>query len=180
MPLVCLDPGHGGEDPGAIGPTGLHEAEVNWAVSTRVKQYLERLGYDVVLTRSQNDRPTQIQRARMADYADVLVSIHANSFNDPKVRGMEALIYTEKYDSGALAHILLYHLGVTTARQNRGIKLRPDLTVLKEAVPPAVLVELAFISNPDEEILLKADWYREKAALGIAYAIRDFPNQTRR
>ena len=172
--IIAVDPGHGGPDPGAIGPTGLREADVNWAVAIRVNQYLQRLGHGVRSTRKEQECPTQLQRANVASGADCLVSIHANAHTNRDAHGMEVLVFPGRHHSSSLACISLTHLAVTISRRNRGIIHRTDLTVLREALPPAVLIELAFVSNPQEEELLRQDWFREKCALGISYAVDDF------
>lgn len=175
MSVIYLDPGHGAEDPGAIGVTGLKEADVNWNVTQKAKQYLERMGHEVRFTRSEHECPLQWQRRDYAAPGDVLVSIHHNSSTYSDARGMECLIWPDRHDSAVLALLILGHLYVTAGRVNRGIVVR-QLPVLA-AKPPTALVEAAFLSNPDEEWLLKQEWFREKLAVGIAYGIRDFVNQ---
>ncbi|MEW6245053.1 MAG: N-acetylmuramoyl-L-alanine amidase [Bacillota bacterium] len=176
--IVFIDPGHGGADPGATGTTGLREADVNWDVALKVRQYLQRYGFDARLTRERNESPSQSERRYRAAAARCLVSIHCNSYAEPSVQGLETYAWPGRHDSIALAWMLQESLLVTTARKDRGVKVR-NLTVLG-GEPPAALVELAFISNPDEEKLLGEQWYREKAALGIAYAVRDFMSLARK
>ncbi len=178
MALVVLDPGHGGPDPGAVGPTGVREADINWAVCMKMKQYLERMGQDVVITRAEDECPSQTARAQRGKEADLLVSLHCNGVTDPTAHGTEAWFWPERYDSAALSWMLLQNLIVATNRHNRGVKAK-GYTVLGGSIP-STIIELAFISNREEEQLLSADWYQEKCALALAFGVRDFVAYLRR
>jgi N-acetylmuramoyl-L-alanine amidase len=79
--LIVIDPGHGGADPGAVGATGLEEAQVVLAVGRRVEQYLKRMGYRVLMTRTDDRGLALAERAAMANRAgaDLFISVHANA-----------------------------------------------------------------------------------------------------
>ena len=185
---VFVDPGHGGSFAGATGPGGLLEKTVNLAVALKVEQYLTRLGMAVQLSRrsDQNlastleaDLQARVQAARSFG-ADAFVSIHCNAAPDPSATGLKTWYVNDETHNVAanatLAELLQRHLLVTTGRHDRGTRYNQDpheaFYVIRNVPMPAALVELAFISNPDEEKLLATDWYQEKAALGIAYAIK--------
>jgi N-acetylmuramoyl-L-alanine amidase len=179
-----IDPGHGGPDPGAIGNTGLEEAQVVLAVCRKVEQYLKRMGYQVIMTRTSNAGLALVERAAMANRAgaDSFLSVHANAAADRRAQGLE-IWHPRPSDrrgqtSAALAHCLLRWLLVTTARRDRGLKFTEDpvreFTVLRTTRMPAVLVELAFLSNPAEAYLLAQEWFQEKAALGITAGMHAF------
>jgi len=182
--LVVVDPGHGGADPGAVGATGLEEAQVVLAVCRRVEQYLKRLGYRVLMTRTDGRGLALAERAVMANRAgaDTFISVHANAAGDRRAQGLEVwhLRPSDRRGqiAGAMALCLLRWLLVATGRRDRGLKFTEDpvreFTVLRSTRMPAVLVELAFLSNPAEAYLLAQEWFQEKAALGIAAGIQAF------
>ncbi len=187
---VFVDPGHGGIFTGATGPGGLVEKTVNLAVALKVEQYLTRMGMTVQLSRRTDqtlantldaDLQARVQAARSFG-ADAFVSIHCNAASDPSAAGLETWYVNDDTHNVAanatLAQLLQRHLLVTTGRHDRGTMYKQNpheaFYVIRNVPMPATLVELAFISNPDEEKLLATEWYQEKAALGIAYAIKVF------
>ncbi|MGB9825558.1 MAG: N-acetylmuramoyl-L-alanine amidase [Desulfofundulus sp.] len=176
---VVLDPGHGGYDPGAIGPVGLKEKDVTLAVALKVARELRRAGVEVILTRESDSVPwpanvTQDLAARceIANNAGAapFVSIHCNSASDPSACGTETYCYKPSGESEALARAVQEELVAAVGRPNRGIKTA-NYYVLRRTNMPAVLTELAFISNPQEEQLLASDAIRETCAVAIARGI---------
>ncbi len=181
---VVIDPGHGGPDPGARGPGGLTEKEVVLKVAQRVDLYLRRMRHETLLTRADDGEVSLSRRVEAANQAgaDLFVSIHANAHADPRAQGLEVWhsrpVDARGQAAAALAYCLLRWLLVTTRRRDRGLKYADDpareFAVLRATRMPAVLVELAFLSNPAEEHLLAQDWFLEKAALGIAFGLQSF------
>lgn len=182
---ICIDPGHGGYDPGAVGPTGLKEKDVTLPVSLLLAQKLKAAGQAVKLTREGDagdwDSDSDLwKRCQIAnDYgADVFISIHANAAANPAGKGME--IYTTKgyTDSDPLAEsiadamIAAFPNLVFRADLSDGDKDKEaNFYVLTRTAMPAVLVELAFISNPDEEYMMRTDDFLRRAAEAIAQGI---------
>ncbi len=193
---IILDPGHGGDDPGARGQT-LLEKEVNLAVARRVAARLRAAGFDVVMTRDDDSEPRLTERAAMvrAINADLFVSIHQNAATNRSAVGIETFCVTPpatvdpqdprsplKYDcpghrfernslrlAGNIQSRLLQNTGAT----DRGVK-RARFWVLRMSDCPAVLVECGFISNAGEEQKLARDDYRERLAEGIASGILQY------
>ncbi len=166
---VCLDPGHGGEDPGAVGPTGLKEKDVNLKVAQKLKVLLEGEGASVLLTRSDDRYVSLSERCRIANSwnADVFISIHHNSVADPSVNGTETLISPAASEQARqLANSIQAELVAELKLPNRGVKER-SLVVLNNTAMPAVLTEASFISNPEEEKRLRDDAYLEREARAI-------------
>jgi N-acetylmuramoyl-L-alanine amidase len=98
--LVVIDPGHGGENLGSIGPTGYTEKEFNLAVSRKLKQTLERRGIDVILTRNDDvlvDLETRTEVANSVG-ADLFISVHANGFSSRDARGFEVYFLSPALD----------------------------------------------------------------------------------
>lgn len=178
-PIIILDPGHGGNDPGAIGPSGLKEKDVTLDIVLYMKGLLESAGYQVVLTRdgdynvSQNPQNSRDElNARVViinnHNSAVLVSIHCNSAYSPIPGGIEVFYYRD--EDKAFAEMVCNSLVEITGRYNRGAK-RAEFFLLKNTNIPAILVEALFISNPIEEKLLMDPLYRRKIAGGIVTGI---------
>lgn len=189
---VVLDPGHGAPDPGAVGPSGLTEAEVTLDVAFKVRQYATRAGVPIVLTREADRSLTDSRREELLARSEVanrisataFVSIHSNA-GEPGAEGMEIYYRYNEPFSAVLAACLRREILIATNRLDRGLKTRLSsyatlenprdyYGVLRAARVTAVIVEMAFISNKAEEALLKEQWFREKMAMGIAQGIRKY------
>ena len=174
------DPGHGGKDPGAIGPTGVQEKVVNLSVARKVAVLLQPV-MSVILTRDTdkalgaNLSADLSTRASMANQsgADVFVSIHCNSAADERAHGTEAHNYPGCVQGKKLARCIQSRLVPALGLTDRGVK-ESNFAVLRQTNCPAALVELAFISNSVEEKLLQSDEFQDKAAKAIAQGICDF------
>jgi N-acetylmuramoyl-L-alanine amidase len=177
MMLVALDAGHGWAegtgDPGAVGPSGLLESDVTLLAALAMAERLRELGNEVVLTRSGRAFVSLQERTRIADAAGaaLFVSLHCNAAASPAAHGSETLYYPTSPSGRALAKRLQWALIEAGGRRDRGIKPRSDLHVLKAAAMPAVLVELAFISNPEEERLLGSEQWVTEVARALAEAV---------
>ncbi len=211
--VVVIDPGHGGDETGARGPSGLVEKLVTLDIARRLRDLLtEEMGAVVILTR-EDDRAISLEdRTAMANHnrADLFVSIHANASRRnrargaetyflsyqatddearavaaienntigldegvPRGRGLEMILWDiaqSAYlrESSDLAEIIQDKLNDALGITNRGIKQAP-FKVLMGATMPAVLIEVAFISNPDEERRLRDPAFKDR----IAQAIHD-------
>lgn len=161
---IFINPGHGGSDPGACG-NGLKEADVALKIGRRVEGYLRAVGYDVKLF--QYDGLGEICADANAWKADLFVSIHCNAATG-NAKG------TETYSSGGakstrLAECIQAQLVKSLPVVNRGVKVGERLYVLKNTDAPAVLVETAFIDNPDDAKLLvdREDDFARAIARGV-------------
>lgn len=215
-PLIVLDPGHGGHDPGSVGQSGAEEEDVTLAFSKNLAAQLRARGYDVLLTRSDDSYVRHEDRIGLAreQGADLFMSVHADSNDDRNVSG--ASVYTltarraEKLESDireegdfvlfdvelneedGVSDILL-DLAQSATRQNsdrlasalidnmrptmplvNNPKRRGALLVLLSPDVPAVLVELAFMSNASDEQNLTSPRWRRAAALAIADGVDDY------
>jgi len=180
MKKSTIDPGHGGKDPGAIGPTGVHEEAINLAVAFKVSSILKSVA-EVELTRYINTALADSLSADLAARAyqanawpaDVFVSIHCNSATDPSAHGTETHCYPGSSCGKSLAQMIQKRLVPALALTDRGVK-ESNFAVLRQSKMPAALVELSFISNPAEEKLLQSEEFQNKAAWSIASGICDF------
>lgn len=155
---IVVDPGHGGADPGAIGYSGLKEKEVNLATALELARLLEAAGAEVILTRTGDQTVGNLRRVSLANDsdADLFISIHANSYSKNESNGTETFYYSNSNnnsDSRFLAGLLQKELVDVLRLRDRGVKTS-SFYVIKNVEVPAALVELAFLSNPDEEKML--------------------------
>ncbi|WP_373889626.1 N-acetylmuramoyl-L-alanine amidase [Massilia sp. MB5] len=221
MITIALDPGHGGEDPGAIGARGSREKDIVLAIAKRLKARIEEHpNMRVMLTRDGDyfvPLPTRVEKARKVD-ADLFVSIHADAFVQPSARGSSVFVLSEKGASSTAARWLankenqadligganvktpdkqlasvLFDLS-TTAQINDSMKVgkavlgeigginklhkgsveQAGFAVLKAPDIPSILIETAFISNPEEEARLLDNAYQEQIASAIVKGIKSY------
>lgn len=175
MAIIALNPGHfPGFDPGAVGPSGLEEATVVMAVARIAELALQESGHSVVFI-SENELDNIADDANLVE-ADVFVSVHCNAAENTDVQGTETWCYEYSEQGYRLALELQRELVDALQRPNRGIRYSAGLYVLKHTFMPAALVELAFISNPEEERLLANPQCQEQAGLAIARGIEAWLN----
>lgn len=164
---ICINGGHcPGLDSGAVGAR-LQEADVTKALMRAVAGYLRAVGYDVLEV--QENELYEITEASNDWGADLFVSIHCNAAEAPEARGTEVFCYKPGGDSEMLANCVQNQIVNTLGTLDRGVKFSAGLYVLKNTDCPAVLVETAFISNPEDEKLLcdKQDEFARAIARGI-------------
>ena len=168
---VCIDPGHGGIDPGAVGPSGLMEKTVNLQVARAVRSLMPD-NIQVVLTRNSDATVSLSQRSSEAnsEKADILVSIHCNASGNRTANGVETYCYQFGGKSERLARSIQRELVSETRLVNRGVR-EGNLHMIRETNMPSILVELAFISNPREESLLMSGEFQNRCAQAIIRGI---------
>lgn len=184
---VCIDPGHGGSDPGALNRSvGVNEASVTLDISMKLAQYLKAQGWNVIMTRT-SDRDVSWAgssakqelgaRAQRANEhgADLFVSIHANASVNAGAGGTS--IHWYKAGDYRLATLLEDGVMSATGRSNRGL-VKDRFYVLAHTEMPAVLIETAFLSNPTEGKLLADPQYRDRIAQGIAAGLQVYAART--
>lgn len=171
--IVAIDPGHGGRDPGAIGPGGLRESDIVLDIALRVRDLLKQDGIRVAMIRESDVTVELVDRPQLAREAGatIYVSIHANAHGRTAVNGSETYYLTPQ--SLALAQMIQDELGVVLGLPSRGIKTAGFL-VLRDSGIPSVLVETTFISNADEEARLREDAFRQRLAAAIHKGITRF------
>lgn len=215
--VIVVDPGHGGVEMGAKGPSGLLEKEVTLDMAKRLQAGLSRrLGTRVILTRDSDKQVGLDDRTALANHerADLFLSVHVNASRANQARGAETyfLSYQATDDearaaaalenntlgvetppgntalgmvlwdlaqsqylseSSKLAETIQENLNALLRIESRGVKQAP-FKVLMGATMPAVLVEIGFITNPEEEARLKDGAYREKIAQAIIDSVAAF------
>lgn len=173
--FVVVDPGHGGNDPGALGTRKVQEKDVTLAVSRYLTRYLQDDRMQVVMTREEDLEVLLQPRVDVANlrHADIFVSIHCNSMppNNTGVHGIET--YYTNPQSLELANTLHKYLISELGVPDRRVRQR-GLYVTHKTVMPAVLMEIGFLSNPEEEALLNDPNYQRKVAKAIRDGIYDY------
>jgi len=169
---VCIDAGHGGTDPGAVGQYRTKEKDIALAVSRLVGEALERCGVEVCYTRTSDQHVSLDARAKTANEAgaDAFVSIHCNSASNKNAHGTETYAYSKNSAGYSLAQVLQKALIAATDLADRGTKTA-NFAVLRGTSMAAALVELAFISNSYEEALINKTSWQAQAAEAIAKGI---------
>jgi N-acetylmuramoyl-L-alanine amidase len=163
---IVIDPGHGGKDDGATGAKGTLEKEVTMQTAEYLYKKLKAAGANVILTRNFDKYTTLPKRVGVANYqdADAFISIHYDSNKDKSVRGMTTYFYHPWQKEIAVdIHSAVIDQIKTT---DRGTQFG-DYYVIRENKKNAILIELGYLSNPTEELLVKTDQYQESAATGI-------------
>ena len=221
MITIALDPGHGGEDPGANGRAGTREKDIVLAIAKRLKFKLEETpNFRVMLTRDGDyfvPLGTRVEKARKVQ-ADLFVSIHADAFMLPTARGSSVFVLSEKGATSTAARWLANKENLadaigganlagqdmqlasvlldlsTTAQINDSLKLgravlseiggiarlhksaveQAGFAVLKAPDIPSILIETAFISNPEEERKLRDNGYQDEMAAAITKGIKTY------
>jgi N-acetylmuramoyl-L-alanine amidase len=182
-PLVTIDPGHGGKDPGAIGVGELREVDVILPISLRVAEILAQQGVEVQLTRNSDYFVGLDERVVMARQAGatIFVSIHANAIdNRPDVNGLETYHYHKGEALANTVHnkvIEILGQDLKTPLTNRHVRSARFL-VLRKSEIPAILVETGYLTSPTESLQLADPAYREKMAQAIAAGILEYLHQT--
>jgi N-acetylmuramoyl-L-alanine amidase len=219
--IVAIDPGHGGEDPGASGPSGLHEKDVVLKIALQLRDKINaRKGMRAMLTRDADFFVPLAERVRKARrvQADLFVSIHADAFLNPEARGASVFALSDHGASSAAARwmadrenaadvvggvnlkvadagVLRTMLDMSTTAQirdslrvgkamlgeigkvgrlHKGRVEQAGFAVLKAPDIPSILVETAFISNPEEEQKLRDPDYQAKLVDALDSGIRDY------
>ncbi|MFW6381150.1 MAG: N-acetylmuramoyl-L-alanine amidase, partial [Bacillota bacterium] len=174
--IIVLDPGHGGFDPGAVGPSGVQEKELTLELALATSDLLEDKGYNIVLTREKDEFLSLRERVKLANetQARLFVSVHINASHKNYSEGTETFLAPAKSgESRVLASQLQESLVGDLNLFDRGVK-RENFYVIKYTEMPAALVEVAFISNPHEESLLSSDLFKRKAARSLARGIENY------
>lgn len=191
--VIVLDAGHGGEDPGKVSSySDLKEKDLNLKIAFKVKELLEKENYKVIMTREDDklvytDGTTNIYEKRKQDLtqrkkimdesaADIVVSVHLNSFPEAKYFGAQTFYPPDSDKSLKLANSLQKSLRELIDPENKRepqVKKEP-IMILRELVTPTAIVECGFLSNADEEKKLGNDEYQSKLAIAIVDGIKSY------
>lgn len=173
--FVVIDPGHGGGDHGAI-RGDINEKDITLDVSKRVRDLLEKKGYEVFMTREIDETLSLQERVEISEnlVPDMFVSIHVNSSNSDAPNGLE----THYYKDNSLILAKTVHASMLNHVQanNRGL-FKSKFYVINHTTAPAILLEIGFMSNPIERVQLITDFRKQVTAKAIAEGIDDYFKQ---
>ena len=187
---IVIDAGHGGNDPGKVGTDQTLEKDINLKIALYLKEILENQDMKVILTRDKDtDLSTTSSHSKLSDMkerlsliqksdANLVISIHQNSYTAPQVYGAQCFYLSTSEESKKLAFLLQQKI-ITSTNQTkiREIKGNSDYYLLKHSPVPTVIVECGFLSNPQEEELLRTEKYQRKMAWAIHLGILQYLNQ---
>ena len=189
--IIILDAGHGGEDPGAIGVSGVYEKDLNLELVLEIGKILEEKGYIVVYTRTEDkllyNEDQNIKGIRKISdlknrceaankYPDsVFVSIHMNSFGEGKYSGLQVYYSPEDDDSRLLADKIQSSVKNSLQKENnRTIKQGDGMYLLENTEPTAVLIECGFLTNKTECEKLSQKEYQKELSFAIVCGIIEY------
>lgn len=189
--IIGIDPGHGGIDPGAIGVSGTREDEINLSIALELKKIFEEEGFIVILTREDEkglytEKSKTIKEKKTEDLknrqkiiekgnCDLLLSIHLNSFSDPQYYGAQTFYKKDCEKSKKLAYMVQSELKDNLDKENNRMpQEREEVFLINDISVPAILVECGFLSNSNEEELLKIKNYQNKLAEAIYTGVNKY------
>ena len=189
--IVCVDPGHGGTDPGKVGINGQLEKDIILAIAKKLKTYLEASDVTVVLTRdkdmglySSGDAHKKMadmrKRCQLIEEVkpDLVISIHQNSYHEEAIRGGQVFYYKTSVRGKKLAQILQgrfdYVLGDANKRQ---AKANDNYYLLLHVKEPIIIAECGFLSNWEEAEKLETKEYQDRLAWTLHMGIMEYLNQ---
>jgi len=189
--IVCVDPGHGGTDPGKVGINGQLEKDINLAIAKKLKTYLEASDVTVVLTRdkdmglySSGDAHKKMadmrKRCQLIEEVkpDLVISIHQNSYHEEYVHGAQVFYYGTSEPGKALAELIQKKMiDYVDPENRRQAKANESYYILKKTNVPIAIVECGFLSNWEEAKKLQDPGYQNKIAWAVAMGMISYMNQ---
>lgn len=185
---VVIDAGHGGFDPGKIGVNKELEKDINLKIALKLKKYLEENNINVVMTRTsdmglyqETDKRKKVadmkKRVEIVNDAKptLCISIHQNSYTSKNVRGAQTFYYSKSEEGKKLAEMVQSKLVEKIDPTNkRKAKSNTNYYLILNVNCPAIIVECGFLSNWDDAINLKDDYYQDKLAATLYEAISEY------
>ena len=189
-PLVVIDAGHGGFDPGKVGIDGQLEKDINLSIAKKLKAYLEASDVNVVMTRdtdtglyqSGDSHKKVSDMRRRCDIInearpDLVVSIHQNSYHQEEINGGQVFYYKTSQNGKRLAEILQERFDYVLGEANRrGAKANDNYYLLLHVKEPIVIVECGFLSNRKEAKALESEDYQDRMAWTIHMGVMEYLN----
>lgn len=186
-PIVVVDSGHGGDDPGKIGVNQALEKDINLRIALKLKERLTAAGITVIMTRESDEGLYQPgdtnkkiadlnERCRIIDKsgAEIAVSIHQNSYHSEDIAGPQMFYYKTSVEGKRLAETLQSAFSTVTDHNTRKAKENDNYYLLLHAACPVVIAECGFLSNWEEAKLLITDEYQDTIADALCAGILEY------
>ena len=194
VPLIIIDAGHGGEDGGTSSSSGILEKNVNLAISMKIKVLLDSLGFETMMTRSDDslfydDSCTRMREKKVSDVHhrmelinkypnSIFLSIHQNHFSESKYNGAQVFYSKNNSESKEIAEVLQQSICSQLQNDNER-KIKPsgtEIYLLYHAKTPAVMVECGFLSNAGEAQKLNDETYQTQMSMAIVDGLINYLN----
>ena len=181
---ITIDPGHGGSDPGAIGPRGNKEKTSTLLIANYLKQYLVSQGAIVSMTRTtdvdvygkfasaKNELQARVD-VSTRNRADAFVSIHHNANNNRSIGGIATYYYQKSGYDYKLGNAIQKKMAAASKMRNMGTQ-QANFYVIKRSYIPAVLLEIGFLSNPNEEAKIASSWFQKTIAKAVFDGLKEY------
>lgn len=171
--VIVIDPGHGGEDPGKVGVNGALEKDINLQIAKKLKRKLEANGFQVKMTREEDQATGMKERLAIIEKAKPLltISVHQNSFSEASIHGAQVFYYSKSEEGRKAAEAVQNTLLEMDSTNSRKIKANSEYYLLKKTSVPIIIVECGFLSNPQEADTLLINEYQEEIAESICIGV---------
>lgn len=177
-PVIVLDPGHGGEDPGKVGINDVLEKDINLQISMKIRDLLEEVGITVVMTREDDKVPSR-KKADLEERIQLInqtnptlaLCIHQNSYTSPDIFGAQVFYHTKTEEAVEVATLVQETLRTIDPNNKREIKENDTYYMLKFSEAPTIIVECGFLTNPTEAQKLTTEEYQDEVAFAICEGI---------
>lgn len=183
---ILIDPGHGGEDPGKVGITGVLEKDLNLQISLLLRTELEARGYEIVMTRETDENICEGEGFSKAEDLKnrvllmnqiepaLVVSIHQNSYTTPDIRGAQVFYYVNSEQGKTVAQFIQEELWGVDSEAQRQIASNDTYYLLTRSLAPTVIIECGFLSNEQDSFQLEEPSYQKELVVAIADGIDRF------
>lgn len=192
QPVIIIDPGHGGEDGGAVGVNGIVEKDLNLSLSLILRDLFAANGFRVVMTREEDvsihdSGVTGTRRQKTSDLHNrlaiteqypgaVFISVHMNKFGDSRQNGAQVFYGPRNEGSKELAETVQRNVVAMLQPDNKRLckQGEKNLYLIFEAKCPAILVECGFLSNPEEAGRLADEEYQSQLAFAVLRSVLEY------
>ncbi|MBP3462426.1 MAG: N-acetylmuramoyl-L-alanine amidase [Tyzzerella sp.] len=177
-PVIVIDPGHGGEDPGKVGVNDILEKDINLQISMKVRDLLEEVGITVVMTR-EDDKVPDRKKEDLGERVELInktkptlaLCIHQNSYTTPDIFGAQVFYHTKTEEAEDIATLVQESMRAIDPNNKREIKENDTYYMLKFSEVPTIIVECGFLTNPTEAQKLTTEEYQNEVAFAICEGI---------
>lgn len=177
-PVIVVDPGHGGEDPGKVGINDVLEKDLNLQIAMKVRDLLEEVGITVVMTR-EDDKVPDAKKVDLQQRVDLInntqptlaLCVHQNSYTSPDIYGAQVFYHTKTEEAIDVASLVQESLRTIDPTNKREIKENDTYYMLKYSEVPTIIVECGFLTNPTEAQKLTTEEYQDEVAFAICEGI---------